>query len=311
MAEKIHYNLAVKSFLKYLIAEKGYSELTVIEYERDLTLFYRYLLEELSFNPEDIFIDSLGRFEISEFLNDLILVNNNSQLTRNRRLFSLRSFFRYLVKCGYLAINPTDQIDSSKTEKRSEPIYMKIDEARSYLTGVENHAGKNLERDLAIIKFFLYGGLRVSELVKLDLQNIDFDDCSVKFFGKGNKERYVPLHPDVIAAIIDYLPSRLEKKPKDADAEKALFRSAHGKRITPRGIQLLVKKYAKLAGIRDAEKITPHKLRHTFATMLYQKTKDIRVLQDLLGHANISTTQIYTHTDKENRKDAVSELPEL
>ena len=211
----------------------------------------------------------------------------------------------------YIEANPTEAISSSKTEKRSEPIYMKLNQVKDYLAAINKHGKKNTERDIAVVKTFLYGGLRVSELVKLNLNDVDFEDNSIKFFGKGNKERYVPLHPDVIEAIYNYLPHRDEITPKNEDAEKALFRSYWGNRLGVRSVQLLVKKYAKLANIKNAEKITPHKLRHTFATLLYQQTKDIRVLQDILGHANISTTQIYTHTDKKERKGAVDKMPNL
>lgn len=311
MTNQFKFLTALKSFLKYLLAEKGYSQLTIVEYERDLSLFCRYLEKVQQLPAEKIMINSFGALEIREFLNDLILVNNNSPITRNRRKCSLRSFCKFLVSCGYLTINPTDGIDSSKTEKRAEPIYLKLAEAVKYLESIRIFGKKNFERDLAIVKMFLYGGLRVSELISLDLDDIDFTDCSIKFFGKGKKERYVPLHPDVIEAIVDYLPSREQIIPVDEDSQRALFRSLKGKRLGVRSIQLLVKKYAKLAGLKNAEKITPHKLRHTFATMLYQKTKDLRVLQDLLGHANIATTQIYTHTDKEDRKDAIEDLPRI
>ncbi len=311
MSETIKFYLATRSFLKYLLAEKGYSVLTISEYERDLDLFYRYLQEVMKFNPEQITLDQIGRFEITEFLNDQVLINNNSPVTRNRKLYSIRSFFKYAVSMDYLKINPTEQIGASKTEIRSEPVYMKLEEAKLYISAVESLKGQNMERDLAIIKLFLYGGLRVSELVGLNLNDLDFDDSSIKFFGKGNKERYVPLHPDVIETIFNYLPHRSQIQPKNEAGSFALFRSNRGTRLGVRSVQIMVKKYAKLTGIRGADQITPHKLRHTFATMLYRQTKDLRVLQDLLGHSSISTTQIYTHTDKEDRKDAVSELPQL
>src|SRR6056297_1157154 len=153
--------------------------------------------------------------------------------------------------------------------------------------------------------------MRIYELVNLDLEDIDFKDKSIKFYGKGNKERYVPLHDDIILAVKQYIPERNSINPANEDAKKALFLSRRGNRISVRSIQLFVKKYAKLAGVKNAEKITPHKLRHTFASLLYLKTKDLKVLQDLLGHTDISTTQIYTHTDTEQRKDAISQFPDL
>jgi hypothetical protein len=162
---------------------------------------------------------------------------------------------------------------------------------------------------LYVIK--ITSGLRVSELVELNVGDINYEDKSVKFYGKGNKERYVPLHSDTLKAIKEYLPVRNKIETNNKDSENALFLSTRGNRISPRSIQLFVKKYAKMAGIKNASKITPHKLRHTFATILYHNTKDIKVLQDLLGHENISTTQIYTHTDQKQKKEAIDELPEL
>jgi integrase/recombinase XerC len=166
-------------------------------------------------------------------------------------------------------------------------------------------------RDMAIIKVFLYCGLRISELVNLDLEDINYQDQSIKFFGKGNKERYVPLHTEALDSVQRYLPARNKITPKNDDAQKALFLSNQGNRINVRTIQKMVKKYAKKAGFKNFSKITPHKLRHTFASMLYRQTKDLRILQELLGHSNISTTQIYTHTDKEQRKNAVDQLPNI
>ncbi|MFW6410289.1 MAG: tyrosine-type recombinase/integrase, partial [Halanaerobiales bacterium] len=242
---------------------------------------------------------------------DLILESNNSPATRNRKLYSLRSFFKYLIKYELIENNPAAAIEASKTRTRAEPIYLKIEQARRYITAIKNSSKVNKKRDLAIVKLFIHAGLRISELVNLDLEDVDYADKSIKFFGKGDKERYLPLHEDVVKAIIEYLPERNKISPKSEDARKALFLSRRGNRIAPRTVQLFVKEYAKQAGLKNAVDITPHKLRHTFATILYKETKDIKILQDLLGHADISTTQIYTHTDTEQKKDAINNFPEL
>jgi len=304
------YFKAVNSFKKYLTVEKGYSPLTVEEYSRDLKLFYEYLLDKYDY-PEDFDIEKITKYELAEYLGDIILVEDNAPSTRNRKLYSIRSFFKYLNKYELVNVNPALTIEASKTEIRAEPIYMKLEDARRYVEAVKRYESVNQKRDLAIVKLFLYAGLRVSELVNLNLENIDFEDGSVKFFGKGSKERTIPLHEDVVEAIKKYLPERDNIKIKELKDKNALFLSRHGRRISVRSIQLLVKKYARLAGVKNSGKITPHKLRHTFASMLYHQTKDIKVLQDLLGHADISTTQIYTHTDIEQKKEAIDELPKL
>ncbi|TDX52318.1 tyrosine recombinase XerC [Orenia marismortui] len=311
MIKNLKYKQAVKSFLKYLLAERGYSELTIKEYNQDLDLFARYLNKEFDYEIESLEIEEINQFHLSEFLSDIILINDNSAATRNRKLYSLRSFFNFLVKRNFINNNPTLSIESTKTNLRSEPIYLNADDIRNYLNAIKNYNSKNQSRDLAINKMFLYCGLRISELVNLNIDELDYEDSSIKFYGKGNKERYVPLHQEVISAIKNYLPDRNKIKTSNHDAKKALFLSNRGNRISVRTVQTMVKKYAKRAGVRNAEKVTPHKLRHTFASILYKETKDLRVLQELLGHSNLSTTQIYTHTDKEQRKNAVDQLPEL
>jgi len=310
MSRNLTYKKAVDSFKKYLKVDRAYSPLTIKEYEQDLKLLYRYLTNEFDFE-ENFKISEISKYEISEFLSDIVLSYDNSAVTRNRKLYSIRSFFKFLQKREYIEKNPTMTIESSKTRTTAEPIYMKIKEAKRYIETIKEADLLNKTRDLAIVKLFLYAGLRVSELVELDLDDINYEDKSIKFYGKGNKERYVPLHKDTIEAIKDYLPERNTIKPNNKDAEKALFLSTRGNRISARSIQLFVKKYAKKAGIKNASKITPHKLRHTFATILYHNTKDIKVLQDLLGHSNISTTQIYTHTDQKQKKEAIEELPDF
>lgn len=308
MGRKITFLKAVKNFKKYLTVERSYSDLTIKEYENDLKLLYEYLINELGYE-ENFMLDEVSKYEIAEFLSDLVLTSDDSPVTRNRKLYSIRSFYKYLVKYEYVEKNSALTIEASKTKIRAEPIYLKLADAQKYIQTIKEYDGVNKKRDLAIVKIFLYAGLRISELINLDLEDIDYGDQSIKFYGKGNKERYVPLHKDVITSIEEYLPERNEIKPKNKDAKRALFLSRHGKRISPRSIQIFVKKYAKMAGVKKASKITPHKLRHTFASILYQKTKDLRVVQDLLGHTNISTTQIYTHTDTEQKKEAIDEFP--
>jgi integrase/recombinase XerC len=309
--QTLNYKNAVKSFVKYLIAERGYSELTAKEYEYDLNAFANYLEEEFDLEIKTVTVDQINQFQVSSFLNDLVLIQDNSPTTRNRKLYSLRSFFKFLTKKDIIEDDPSTLIEATKTGSKSEPVYLVEPEINAYLEAIQNYDSKNQSRDLAINKIFLYCGLRISELVSLDLEDINYDDNSIKFYGKGNKERYVPLHPEAVEAIKDYLPDRNKITPNDEDAEKALFLSNRGNRISARTIQIMVKKYTKKAGIKNPDKITPHKLRHSFATMVYKKTKDLRIIQELLGHSDISTTQIYTHTDKKERKDAVNQLPEF
>src|SRR5690554_5039003 len=187
------YTNAVNRFKKYLAVEKGYSPLTIKEYSQDLKLFQKYLVENCAYQ-EKFNVEEISKYEITDFLADAILVDDNSPVTRNRKLYSIRSFFKYLQKNEIISNNPALLIEASKTETRSEPIYMKLNEARIYIDTIIKEDNINKTRDLAIIKLFLYTGLRVSELVNLNIENIDFTNKSIKFFGKGNKERAVPLH---------------------------------------------------------------------------------------------------------------------
>src|SRR5690554_1361367 len=208
------YTNAVNRFKKYLAVEKGYSPLTIKEYSQDLKLFQKYLVENCAYQ-EKFNVEEISKYEITDFLADAILVNDNSPVTRNRKLYSIRSFFKYLERNDLVDNNPTLAIEASKTEIRSEPIYMKLAEARRYIEAIQNYNSINKERDLAIVKLFLYAGLRVSELVNLNLDNIDYDSNSIKFFGKGNKERVIPLHEDILLAINNYLRLRKEIRIKN------------------------------------------------------------------------------------------------
>lgn len=297
---------AQKNFLNYLLAEKNYSLLTIDEYGIDLTLFYRYLRENYQY-PNDFPVDMISKYEAANFLADIILKKKNQATTRNRRLYSLRSFFNYLEEEEIIEQNPTKNLHASKEPLR-EPIYLRPSEIKSFLLAVERSSRYKV-RDTCIIKILLYCGLRVSELTSLNVESIHLEDESLSFISKGDKERHLPLHKDLVPVLTSWLLRRNTFKKEETSANGALFLSNRGLRMTPRNIQYMIKKYAKEAGIKNAQKITPHKLRHTFATIIYQKTGDIRLVQDLLGHSSISTTQIYSHTDLKQREMAIGEIP--
>ncbi|MFW6009214.1 MAG: site-specific tyrosine recombinase/integron integrase [archaeon] len=287
------YNNIIQDYEEYLIAEKGYSDTTKNEYTNDIIRFFKF--------NNDQHIEEIEKRDISKFLNHLIMENNISSSTRNRKLFALRSFFQYLKKYNYIEDDPTIDIESMKTTKNKEPIYMKKRQIKAFLDAIERDNGCNNIRNNAIIKLFLYTGLRLSELASLNKDDIDFANRQIKINGKGNKERIIPLHLKATKAIHQYLNNRDDDIP-------ALFISTRKNRISKRQIQRLVRKYAMKTQIKNKEKITAHKLRHTFASLVYKNNKDLKVLQDLLGHENISTTQIYTHTDKTEKKKNINSL---
>ena len=216
--------------------------------------------------------------------------------------------FNYLTaKTNLLEINPAQNLESPKLGKRI-PKYLSLDESKKLLkvTAISENQ-RNVERDYAIITIFLNCGIRLSELVGINIKDISFDEDKLNVIGKGNKERTIYLNNACIKAIKAYL----DVRPNDIQTpenEKPLFLSEQKKRISQRTVQTIVKKELQKAGL-DTNKYSVHKLRHTAATLMYQNGVDIRALQELLGHESIATTEIYTHVDNEQIRDAVENNP--
>jgi site-specific recombinase XerD len=303
----------LSNYLNYLKSIKGKSKNTINEYFYDLRLFYRYFLgtsQKINFEDfEEINIsesseDFLKNLKIQDlhsyitYLDEYRKINNK---TKSRKIASIKSFFKYLHSViEVIDSNPTLKLESPKSSVR-HPVYLDLEKARRLLNNIE---GRNKIRDEAIIMVFLNCGVRLSELVSIDISKISGDNLTV--IGKGNKERTVYLN-DVTKKSID---KYLEKRPKALRGhEDALFLSNRKKRISPKAVQHLVEKHLKNAGL-DTDKYSPHKLRHTAATLMYQYGDvDIRALQSILGHENIATTQIYTHVNEERLKKAVDKNP--
>jgi site-specific recombinase XerD len=233
----------------------------------------------------------------------------NSATTRMRKLSALRSFFKYAhVKEHIIDVNPTADIDAPK-KSQTLPKYLTVEEAVRLIDTVRNDKeSKTRVRDYAIIVLFLNTGMRLSELVGLNLESIDSEITMVKVFGKGAKERVIYLNKAARSALIDYLKQRLDPK-HVRTSSNAVFLSGREARISNKTVQWMVQKYLKMAGL-GAKGLSVHKLRHTAATLMYQSGKvDIRVLKDILGHEQLNTTQIYTHVVDRNMEEAVSNNP--
>ncbi|NLT39806.1 MAG: tyrosine recombinase XerC [Clostridiales bacterium] len=313
-------------FLMYHQTIRGHSPKTVSEYFLDLRMFFRFLAldrglvdSDTPFDEipiKDITIDVLRTvdrsdiFNFTSFLEQERVINPDSRtncrvglskVSYSRKLSALRSFFDYLfVKTEQIDHNPMKTIGSPKAARR-EPKYLTMDEALSLLRAID---GPHKERDYCIITLFLVCGLRVSELVGLNLGSIRSDN-SLKVLGKGNKERIVYLTQSCLDAINDYLAVRGEPSPKD---KNALFLSQKHNRMSVDAVQAVVKKYILAAGL-DPDEYSPHKLRHTAATMMLRNGVDVRTLQEVLGHENLSTTQIYTHIDNDGLRTAAAAHP--
>ena len=295
--------LILKNFLTQKLTIEGRSPNTVKEYYYDLSGFLSYI-KEIKGHSGEIDIDFIKTIELNDIYNYLMYIStekNNSARTRSRRVSSIKSFFKYLhIKVKLIENNPTEALDAPKTIK-ALPRYLELDESKRLLSCID---GRHKERDFAILTLFLNCDLRLSELVGINLTDIKKDSLVVK--GKGNKERTIYLNSACRSALDDYLKVRPKLNLKD---EKALFISGQNNRIYFKTVQFLVKKYIAAAGL-DPLKYSTHKLRHTAATLMYKYGKvDVRALQEILGHEQLSTTQIYTHVSNDMIKEAVDRNP--
>lgn len=308
---------SVKNFLNYIGTIKNNSAKTVDEYYIDLRTFFRFmkfykgLADGIEFSEipvDDItldFIKEITMTDLLEYLNFLKTERNNNATTRARKVSSLRTFFKYMCnKTGQIPFNPTDQLETPKM-KKALPKHLSYEQSVTLLESVD---GAFAERDFCIITLFLNCGLRLSELVGIDIGRINFDESSLIVLGKGNKERIVYLNEACIKAIKDYLAVRPAETKSPSDA-RALFLSRLNKRISPKTVQWVINRQFKEAGL-DGMGFSTHKLRHTAATLMYQHGHvDIRVLKDILGHENLGTTEIYTHLATEQLEKAAKANP--
>lgn len=282
----------IQEFIDYLGHEKGLAINTLESYGRDLKQYYGFLSGDATM--------SLAGASQSTIVAYLMYLRKQGKATATiaRRLAALKAFYQFLVKENYVAKDPTGELSSPKLERKL-PKVLTVEEVERLLSQPDatGSAGK---RDKAMLELLYATGIRVSELVNLDVSDIDLKEGFTRCMGKGSKERVVPMGEMAIAALRSYLENarlKLIAEPK----EKAVFVNHHGKRLTRQGFWKIVKKYAAQAQI--SKEITPHTLRHSFATHLLENGADIRAVQEMLGHADISTTQIYTHVTKDRLKD--------
>ena len=305
------------NFFMYLSNVRGRSPSTVKEYKFDLSVFVRYLLRTKKIsdddNPDTCFekvdddlLKSVSSIEILNYMNYLVMDRSCSPSTRARKLASLRTFYKYLtVHMKLVESDPVHPIDGMKLRKRL-PKFLSLEESKKFLETIKNNKQEYWERDYAISTIFLNCGLRLSELVGINLNDIGTDN-SLRVIGKGDKERLIYLNKACVDAINSYLSVRSESK--DKKDRNALFLSKFKKRISPKTVQYLMAKYFKLSGFGNRG-LSTHKLRHTAATLMYQHGNvDIRILQEILGHENISLTKIYTHTSSSQVKNAINSNP--
>jgi tyrosine recombinase XerC len=272
----------IEKFIRYLEIEKNYSPHTITNYRLDLEDFKAFMGQTN--------IESIDYLTLRKYL-ALLKEKNLKSRSVSRKLSTLRSFFKFLTREGFLKVNPILILSSPKMEKHL-PQFLTEDETTRLIEAAVRTDERGL-RDRAILETFYSTGIRVSELVGLNTEDIDFISGIVKVSGKGKKERLAPIGEHAIRAIREYLGKRKR-------TSAAVFLNKSGKRITDRGVRYIIGKYIRLASIKQG--VSPHTLRHSFATHLLDRGADLRSVQELLGHANLSTTQIYTHLTTERLK---------
>lgn len=287
---------AIQEFDRYLQVERNLSEKTRRAYQFDLRKFYEYVVREKGRPPQMQHIDPQM---IRGWLHYLQLERGYKATTLARTISTLRAFYRFCMNRQIVTANPTDGLHNPK-QVRKLPIYLIENELKKLLEAPQTDNPME-RRDYAILMTLGFTGFRLQELVGMNLDDVDFENGTIKVFGKGRKERLIPMNKLVRSGLEEYLSVRTHVE------SKAVFLNKFGRRLSGRSVENIVKKYVRRAGI-GGKKISPHKLRHTFATLLHMKDVDILEIKDLLGHASITSTQIYTHTNPSRLRDAVNTL---
>ncbi len=282
----------IDNFLNHLVDERQLSEHTVKGYRRDLDTLANFLTEEKITNWEDVVAHQLRRF-ISEAHRQ-----GKSGRTLQRRLSAIRTFFNYLNREGRMKTNPAMEFSAPKSTPKL-PVTIDTDQV-SRLLEIESSTWHGL-RDRAMLELFYSSGLRLAELVGSNIKDLSFDDATILVRGKGSKERLLPVGSKAAEALKSWLKDRPNLPKGQLGDEEALFLSERGDRISPRNVQERVRHWCRQLGINT--RVHPHTLRHSFASHLLESSQDLRAVQELLGHADIATTQIYTHLDFQHLAD--------
>ena len=272
----------ISEFLSYLELDMNYSNNTILSYDNDLKKI------ESFYNKKDLL-----KLNVNDLIKYINVLSDLAPSSVSHNISTLKTFYNYYVKVGKISVNPTDALKSPKLGTHL-PVYLTEEEVNRLLDIEVKDAFS--ARNKAILEVMYGTGLRISEVINLEFKNIDVEDCIVRVMGKGSKERIIPINDVAINALNNYLenyrPSMLK-----GDINNYLFLNNHGKQMTRQGVFKMIKQECLIKGIK--KDVSPHTLRHTFATHLLQNGADLRIIQELLGHSDISTTQIYTHLSNE------------
>ena len=277
----------LKEFINYIQSEKRYSDYTITSYKIDLNQFFNYLIEEYNIDiPQNV------TFKIVRNWISYLLESGLKARSVNRKISSLKSYFKFLVISNYSDSNPTLKITSPKTSKRL-PVFIEKEKINSLLDAKffdDNFIGY---RDKLIIELFYFTGIRLSELLNISIKDVDFNNSQIKVLGKRNKERLIPLTYTLISELKNYI--------NKYNLNRYLFVDENNKKLYSKKVYRIVNKY--ISKVSSVKKKSPHVLRHSFATHMLNNGADINAIKEILGHANLSATQIYTHNSIKKLKN--------
>lgn len=290
----------INKYLRYLKIERNFSEHTILSYKNDIDSFTTFCSSHFNANLDDIDIKSIDRLTIRLWLGELS-EQEYAKSSIARKVAALRSFFKYSFKRGHIDTNPARLLvipkQSTTLPKTVTPV-----EIERMMESV-NTTSATGKQELALLELFYGTGIRLSELIQLDAENINFRQNQIIVLGKGNKQRIIPLGKQALTALKNHLESKnkLYGKRTNTDARKAVFLAAHGQRMYPKFAQRIVHKH--LTNVSEVTQKSPHVLRHSFATHLLDNGADIRIIKEFLGHSSLAATQRYTHTSVERLKN--------
>ena len=284
------WNQAIKDYKSYLKIERGLSLNSIMSYENDIISLKNYILDnKIKESPIECTPDTVNLFIYNSS-------KKNSPRSQARKISGLKSFFKFLVFEGYLKSSPMSNIESPKLGRKL-PDILNVEEISQMISSI-NIKEKFGQRNKTIIEILYGTGIRVSELIELKISNIFFKENLIRVLGKGDKERFVPIGLKAKKSIIDYINNDRKCQKIEESSNDILILSKYGKKITRHMIFTLIKNISKKSGI--TKKISPHTFRHSFASHLLKNGADLRTIQLILGHENITTTEIYTHLDSKH-----------
>jgi integrase/recombinase XerD len=293
----------IQEFLDYLVAERGSSDNTVAAYRNDLTQFYDFMTQPAQLDGNANW-NNLTRDHLIDYI--LFLKDREyASATVARKVAAMKSFCHFLLRTGVISEDPAEDLDSPHVKKQLPQTLSAAEVDQLLALPAEGGRSPKALRDTALLELLYATGMRVSEVAHLTLDDLDLESGTVRCVGKGTKERVMPLYPKAIESLRDYLENGRSALLGNNRQERTLFLNPRGEQLTRQGLWLIIKGYAREIELED--RVTPHTLRHSFATHMLDGGAGLREVQRLLGHANISTTQIYTHVSRDRLRQVYDE----